>query len=160
MSQRMDNVMEQPHAESALRALEVLVGEWILEAKSPDGQLWPGEGRATFEWHPSRAHLVQRTVIDAPDAPGTTSIIGCDAANGRYSQLYSDERGVCRIYAMAINGSHWTLERHGRPFSQRFSGRISDDRQTISGSWEKSENGADFTTDFYLTYYKVPRLRS
>jgi hypothetical protein len=93
--------MGQPIAEQALPALELLaleppVGEWAVEAKGPDGQAWPGEGRSTFEWYKSRAHLVQRTVTDVPGAPDSTSIIGCDAANGSYLQLYSDERGVCR----------------------------------------------------------------
>jgi len=37
--------MGQASAEQALRALELLVGEWTLEAKGPDGRAWPGEGR-------------------------------------------------------------------------------------------------------------------
>ena len=94
--------MRQVSAEQALRALEPLVGEWTMEAKGPDGQAWPGAGRASFQWHPSRAHLIQRTVIDVPDTPDSISIMGCDAANGTYVQLYSDERGVCRIYTMRM----------------------------------------------------------
>lgn len=31
-----------------------------------------------------------------PDAPDSISTIGCNATNGTYFQLYSDERGVCR----------------------------------------------------------------
>ena len=53
--------MDQPTAEEALGRLEVLVGEWILEAKPPDGPPWPGESRAMIEWHDSGAHLVQRS---------------------------------------------------------------------------------------------------
>jgi hypothetical protein len=147
--------MEQPTAQQALQALEPLVGEWALELKGPDGQVWPGQGRASFEWHPSRAHLVQRTVIDVTGAPDSTSIIGCDAANGSFVQLYSDERGVCRIYSMSIDGNEWILQRDGDPFAQRFFGAISDDARTISGRWEKAEEGADFAVDFYLTYHKV-----
>jgi hypothetical protein len=147
--------MEQPTAEQALRALELLVGEWAVEAKGPDGQAWPGAGRASFRWHPSHAHLVQRTAIDVPGAPDSTSVIGCDAANGTYVQLYSDERGVCRIYTMHIDGRQWTLQREGDPFPQRFIGTISDDAHTITGRWEKAENGAEFTVDFYLTYRKA-----
>jgi hypothetical protein len=41
--------MDQPTAEEALKRLEPLVGEWILEAKPPDGPPWPGEARATIE---------------------------------------------------------------------------------------------------------------
>src|SRR5579875_3333669 len=44
-----EDTMEQPVAEQALLALQPLVGEWTVEAKGPDGQVWPGEGRAIFE---------------------------------------------------------------------------------------------------------------
>jgi hypothetical protein len=54
-----------------------------------------------------------------PDAPDNVSIIGCDAANGTYFQLYSDERGVCRVYEMSIGKGEWKLWREGEPFSQR-----------------------------------------
>ena len=147
--------MEQPTAGEALRALEPLVGEWTVEARGPDGQAWPGQGRASFQWHPSGAHLVQRTTIDVPDAPDSTSIIGCDAASGSFVQLYSDERGVCRIYSMRIDGSEWILQRDGDPFPQRFVGKFGDDAGTISGRWEKAEDGSSFAVDFCLTYRKI-----
>jgi hypothetical protein len=147
--------MQQPTAGQALRALEPLVGEWTVETKGPDGQAWPGQGRASFQWHPSGAHLVQRIAIDVPGAPDSTSIIGCDAASGSFVQLYSDERGVCRIYSMRMDGGEWILWRDGDPFPQRFVGKISDDARTISGRWEKAEDGADFAIDFYMTYRKI-----
>jgi hypothetical protein len=86
--------MDQPTAKHALRQLEPLVGEWALEGKWPDGEPWPGGGRVTFEWHASGAHLLERGTAEHPEAPDNVSIIGCDAANGTYFQLYSDERGV------------------------------------------------------------------
>ncbi len=106
-----------------------------MEAKGPDGQPWPGAGRAIFEWHPSKAHLVQRTVIDVADAPGSTSIIGCDAADGPYLQLYSDEPGVCGIYETRISPDEWSLLRDGAPFPQRFMGNMSEDGRTINLTW-------------------------
>ena len=119
--------MGQARAEQALLALELLVGEWTVEARGPDGQAWPGAGRASFQWHPSHAHLIQRIAVDVPGAPDSTSVIGCDAANGTYIQLYSDERGVCRIYTMQIDSNQWILRREGEPFAQRFIGTISQD---------------------------------
>jgi hypothetical protein len=147
--------MDQPDAEAALKRLEPLVGEWTLEVTSPSGERLPGNGRCRFEWHESRAHLVQYSTIDVADAPDAISIIGCDGANGTYTQLYSDERGVCRVYEMGIERDEWTLRREGQPFPQRFVAVISDDRNTISGRWEKSEDGTDFTVDFYLTYRRL-----
>ena len=109
-------MIDQPTAEDALKKLEPLVGEWILEAASPDGEPWTGEARASFEWHESGAHLVARSSVDAPGAPNTVSIIGCDAANGTYFQLYSDDRGVCRVYEMSVGEGEWRLWREGDPF--------------------------------------------
>ena len=74
--------MHQPTAEEALKRLEPLVGEWTLEARPPDGPPWPGEARATIEWHDSGAHLVACSTVEIPEAPDSVSIMGCDAANG------------------------------------------------------------------------------
>ena len=87
--------MDQPTAEEALKRLDPLVGEWTLEAKPPGGPPWPGEARATIEWHDSGAHLVGRSTVEMPEAPDSISIMGCDAANGIYFQLYSDEQRAC-----------------------------------------------------------------
>jgi hypothetical protein len=147
--------MDQPTAEQALRQLQPLVGDWIFEAKRPDGKRWPGGGRVTFEWLASGAHLLQRGTAELPEAPDNTSVIGCDAANGTYFQLYSDERGVCRVYEMSIKDGEWNLWREGAPFAQRFSATISDDGNTIAGRWEKAPDGRTWETDFDLTYRKV-----
>jgi len=149
------SAMDQPTAEEALKRLEPLIGEWILEAKPPDGPPWPGEARTTIEWHDSGAHLVQRSTADIPEAPDAISIMGCDAAHGTYFQLYSDERGVCRVFEMSIGEGEWKLWREGEPFAQRFSATISDDGDTISGRWEKAMDGLTWETDFDLTYRKV-----
>jgi hypothetical protein len=140
--------MDQPTAEEALARLEPLVGEWTFEAIPPGGEPWPGGGRITFEWHPSGAHLVQHGTVELPEAPENISIIGCDGANGTYVQLYSDERGVCRIVQMSIDGREWRLWRDGEPFSQRFAGTFSEDGNTITGRWEMAEDGTNFHTDF------------
>jgi hypothetical protein len=143
--------MSQPTAEKALHELEVLVGEWVMEAKSAEtGEPWPGGGTMTFEWHDSGAHLVQRATVEHPDAPDNVSIIGCDATAGSYYQLYSDERDVSRVYQMRIGNGEWTLWRDGQPFAQRFSATFSDDGNTITGVWEMAEDGVNFTPDFEL----------
>ena len=147
--------MEQETAGEALRRLEPLVGEWALEAKPPDGPPWPGGGRVTVEWHDSGAHLVQRWSVDIPEAPNGVAIIGCDAANGTYTQLYSDDRGVCRVYQMSIGDGAWRLWRDGAPFAQRFTAMISGDGDTITGRWELAHDGVTWETDFDVIYRKV-----
>ena len=147
--------MGQPNAEEALKRLEPLVGEWTLEAFWPGGEPWPGEARATIEWHESRAHLIQRSTVEMPEAPNTISIMGCDAGNGTYFQLYSDDRGVCRVYEMSIGDGEWRLWREGEPFPQRFMGTLQDGGNTIVGRWEKAGDGSHYETDFHLIYRKV-----
>ena len=146
--------MDQPTAHDALRRLEPLVGEWTTEATPPGGEPWPGGGRTTFEWHDSGAHLVQRSTVELPEAPNGVSIIGCDAANGTYYQLYSDERGVCRVYEMAIDEREWRLWREGEPFAQRFTGTFEDGGRTIAGRWERTEDG-ELIVDFELVFTRV-----
>ena len=138
-----------------LKELEPLVGEWTVAAFSAAGEPWPGEAHASFQWHDSKAHLIWRSSIDWPAAPDSISIIGCDAANGTYCQLYADDRGVCRIYSMSIGDGEWKLWRDGSPFAQRFTARFEDGGRTISGRWETSEDGITFTTDFHLTYTRI-----
>jgi hypothetical protein len=149
------NSMEQPTAEKSLKELGRLVGEWTLEAGAPGGEPWPGEARATIEWHDSGAHVVQRSRVDMPEAPDSISVMGCDAANGTYYQLYSDDRGVCRVYEMSIGDGEWRLWREGEPFAQRFVGRFEDDGDTIAGRWEIARDGTSYETDFDLTYRRV-----
>jgi hypothetical protein len=148
-------MIDQPTAGDALARLAPLVGEWRLRAVGADGEPWPGEAQATIEWYASGAHLVQRTSADHPDAPKTLSIMGCDAGNGTYYQLYSDDRGVCRVYGMSIDDTEWKLWREGAPFSQRFTGRFEDGGRRIAGRWERADDGVNYTTDFDLTYVRV-----
>lgn len=89
-----------------------------------------------------------------PAAPNGISIIGCDAANGTYYQLYSDDRGVGRVYGMSIgtaSGSSGARVSHAQRFTARFDGH----GMTIVGRWEIAEDGTNFATDFELTYIRI-----
>jgi hypothetical protein len=147
--------MDQPTADGLLQQLEPLVGDWRVVATPPGGEPLPDEGRASFEWHDSRTFLIQRTTINVAGAPDSVAIIGCDGANGTYYQLYSDDRGVCRVYEMSIAGGVWKLWREGEPFPQRFSGRIADDGNRIDGRWERADDGVNYAADFDLTYLRI-----
>ena len=89
------------------------------------------------------SHARPSTCLGRPNA---TSIIGCDAANGTYYQLYCDDRHVCRVYEMSIGDGKWTLWRTGEPFPQRFTASFEDNGNTIIGRWEKAENGKRYET--------------
>ena len=150
--------MDQTAVQSSLRQLDRFVGEWTMTASAPGGPPWPGQARAQFEWLEGGAFLIERTSLSGgPEgAPtGGTSIVGCDAAHGTYVQLYQDDRGVCRIYAMGLHNGEWTLHREGPPFAQRFRGTFSADGATITGRWELQEDGEDWKPDFDLIYRRV-----
>ncbi len=134
---------DQPGAAEALRTLEPLVGEWRMTAASrPRRRAVAGrEGGTSFAWHESGAHLVQRTTVQDPGVPDSVSIIGADAANGTFFQLYSDVRGVSRIYELTIADGERKLWRTRKPFPQRFSARFDADGSRIVGRWEKADAG-------------------
>ncbi len=153
---------------SAARArLDVFVGEWVLAARFPDGELAPStasqegpQARSRFEWALDGQFLLQRTEVPVPEAPGSLAIVSVDPATGAYTQHYYDSRGVVRLYAMTFADGVWTLTRESPDFSpldfrQRFAGTFSPDGNTISGAWEKRAGDAGWEHDFDLTYRRA-----
>jgi hypothetical protein len=162
--------MEQTSRDPALEPLDAFVGEWTMEAVPPDGPPWPGEGRLGFEWLDGGKFLIQRWTVDLPEAPGGIAIIalrdapasaeavaeGLADSDARYRQHYFDSRGVHRIYEMTLSDGEWKMWRDSLdPFPQRFAGAFGDDGTTITGRWERAEDGSTWETDFDLTYRKV-----
>jgi hypothetical protein len=79
------------------------------------GEPWPGEAKATFEWLEGGGQLLlERSTAEMPEAPDGVCVYGCDAANGTYYQLYTDDRNVCRVYRMSIGNGEWKLCPRGR----------------------------------------------
>jgi hypothetical protein len=148
--------VEQPGRNPALERLDALVGKWTIEATPPGGPRWPGGGRVTFEWMESRTFLIERWMVDLPEAPDGIAIIGAGDEPETFRQYYFDSRGVHRIYEMTLRDGVWKLWRDAPdPFPQRFSGTFSDDGKTITARWEKAEKASSWETDFDLTYHKV-----
>ena len=147
--------MSESTNKAARERLEALVGEWTMAAGPPGGPPWPSAGRVTFEWLEGAPLLIQRWHVDMPEAPGGVAVIGCDGMSGIYYQLYTDERDVQRIYEMSLIDGVWKLWRDGEPFSQRFTGKLSKDRKTITGRWEIADDAKTWRIYFELTYTKV-----
>ena len=136
----------------ALDRLDILVGEWTLEAGPPGGPPWPGEASASFEWFDERSFLIQRQTVELPEAPNGLMLIGSGDDPGSFRQYYFDSRGVHRIYEMTLDETTWTLHRDDpNPFPQRFTGTFEDGGNTIAGRWEKRPE-EDWEIDFELTY--------
>jgi hypothetical protein len=149
-------MIDQPTAEQALKELEVLVGTWNVEATPPGGEPWPGGASITYEWlDDDKRLLVERSTVEMPEAPDGVCVFGCDAATGRYFQLYTDDRNVCRVYEVSIGNGDFKIWRDGPPFSQRFTGKISDDGNRIEARWEAAKDGTSWETDFDLVFTRV-----
>ena len=156
--------MGSDNEKAPVAALEPLIGDWELEAHI-GGQTLTG-ARASFEWLDGGAFLVQRTDAEIPaNAPPefvanspfpTVTIMGLDDSSGSYSVLYSDGRGVRRVYEMTFDGTTWKQWRAAPGFHQRSEATLSDDGQTIHGRWDSSADGDDWELDFEYTYRRVP----
>jgi hypothetical protein len=140
-----------------IKQLNALVGAWTMVARPPDDSPWlGGTGRSQFEWLDGEKFLIQRWTFEVPEVPDGIAIIGADNAARGVQQHYFDSRGVHRVYELSLFEGTWKLWRDSAdPFPQRYIGVFSDGGKTITGRWEKDEQGGGWTTDFSLNYRKV-----
>jgi hypothetical protein len=151
-------MMAENKRNPALERLDVFVGEWNIEITSMSFRTDSSaveRGRTSFDWLEGGAFLIQHSEISATDFPRSIAVIGPDDAAETYSMLYSDSRGVSRIYRMTLSEETWTLWREFPGFSQRFHGTFSEEHNRITAYWEKSSDGSNWERDFDLTYMRV-----
>ena len=141
-------------------ALEPLIGEWRIEMLLPGVELPDVDARVTFEWRGDRAFVLERWTVPIPEAPDGLAVIRWDEGRGTFLQHYFDERGVARVYEMGLADGVWTLERT-KPdfsdfaFSQRFTGRLSEDGNRIEGTFEIAHDHETWEKDFDVVYTRV-----
>lgn len=142
---------------NALDALEVFVGNWRVEiwnAEWLDDGVRVG-GRMSATWLDGRAFLVLRSVADE-GPPASVQVIGRNEDRDDYTALYTDDRGVSRVYAMTFAGGEWTQFRADPGFHQRLSARLSADGRLIEGTWSKSHDGGEsWEHDFDISYTRI-----
>jgi hypothetical protein len=156
--------MQQHPRHPMLEHLDALVGQWETEATH---QSYPGtvvRGRATFEWLEGGHFLIWRARNDHPDFPDSIAILGCVDSDdseafgdpgGGCSLRYFDSRGVARRYALGAEAGVWRFWQDWPGFSQRFTGALSADRNTIAGVAELCEDGTMWREDLRITYKRV-----
>jgi hypothetical protein len=138
-----------------LKLFSVLIGNWTTTGTHP---LVPDtilHGRASFEWLENGAFLITRSEIDEPEFPSHVAIFGSDDLVDEYFMLYFDERAVSRKYQVTLQDNIWKMWRNAPGFSQRFTGTIVDDGNTIIGKWELSRDDTSWEKDLELTYKRV-----
>ena len=140
--------------------LEPLIGEWAMEA-AVEGETVM-RGTSSFAWADGGPYLVQTA-----DGAATTdlweghlpfptyAIVGYGDGFDSYSSLYSDARGVQRVYAMTFASRVIKQWRAAPGFHQRYTGELSADGSRIDSRWERSEDGEEWFVDFELTYTRL-----
>jgi hypothetical protein len=144
----------------ALQNLQHLVGKWDMEISNASFLPSLSEvisADARFEWFDDGDFLILRQGVKGGDTPWASWFIGRDDDSADYTVLYIDERRFSRVYGMSLEGDSWKIWRNTPEFTQSFEGRISADRQTITGAWSKSfDKGKSWEHDFDLRYTKHP----
>ncbi len=142
----------------ALAKLAFLVGNWDMALSDASFLSDPEQvvhGYLGCAWIEGGAALAMHQGSEPSTPPSAKWIIGRDDASPDYSVLYSDARGVSRIYAMTFTAGTWRLWRDNANFSQRFQATVSDDRHSIVGHWEKASDGKGWEHDFKVTYTRL-----
>jgi len=137
-----------------LDAFEPLVGDWATEADMPgvDAVI---RGRTTFSWLEGGGYLIQHATMEDPIVPKGVMVIGPDAAGERVVQHYFDSRGVARIYDISLEDGVLMLWRDDPDFAQRYTGSFGPDGMTVTGAWERCDDGETWEHDFSLMYTKL-----
>ena len=135
----------------ALAELDWLVGTWDLMMtdawflESPDVEV---HGSATVIW-------LGEAFLHLHSTWGDDStwdwVIGRSDSHEQLTVLYHDDRGVCRVFTMAVDEGEWRMERADPDFYQRIVGTVSRDR--ILARTEASEDeGKTWRKDFDLIF--------
>ncbi|MGB6453776.1 MAG: pyridoxamine 5'-phosphate oxidase family protein [Streptosporangiaceae bacterium] len=137
-----------------LQGWQRLAGRWATEAIHP---ALPGivvTGHATFEWLEDQRFLIWRSHYDHPEIPDAIAVTGI--IDGKPSMHYFDPRGVHRTFAASITAGTWRFWNDAPGFSQRFTGVLSEDGDTITGHGQLSRDGSIWEDDLAITYRRSP----
>ena len=151
MNKHSELTVPQPTA--SIKQFDILVGEWDMVGTHPS---FPSAyGHSSFEWLMEGALLVWHFDWEHPGPPSAVSVIGHDDSGQTCSMLYSDERGVARIYQMSLEGGVWKMWRESPGFSQRMTGTFSDDGNIITSLGALLRDGSNWEQDLNVTYTRM-----
>ena len=114
----MNEHARPPQPTNPLKQFDILVSKWDMVGVHPELPS-PVHGHSSFEWLVEAALLIWHFDWEPGDIPSALSVIGHDDTVELCSMLYSDERGVARIYQMSLEGGIWKTWRASPDFSQR-----------------------------------------
>jgi hypothetical protein len=146
-----EQAKQPPQPTGSMQQFAILIGEWNMVGGHPE---LPSlvQGHSTFEWLKEGSLLVWHFNWEGGSPPNAFSVIGGNDGVEACSMLYTDERGVARIYQMSLEGGVWKMWRDSPGFSQRVSGTISSDGKIIKCQGELSRDGTHWEPDLDVTY--------
>jgi Pyridoxamine 5'-phosphate oxidase len=150
----MEDAMQPQAQHPGLQGWQRLAGTWATEATHP---ALPGTvvtGQATFEWLEDQRFLIWRSHYDHPELPDAIAVTGI--IDGKPSMHYFDPRGVHRVFAADITAGTWRFWNDAPRFSQRFTGVLGEDGDTITGQGQLSRDGSSWEDDLAITYRRSP----
>ena len=136
--------------EDPLAPLTALLGSWTIEATHPAVPSTVVGGETRFEWLEGERFLLQRSTTDHPEFPDSLIVYGAEA--GELSMHYFDSRGVHRVYGVSFEGGVWRMWRNEPGFSQRFTGTLDEEGNTIEGLWKLSRDDTTWDDDLKVAF--------
>lgn len=143
-----------------LEPLGILIGQWKTTGKHP---MLPDvilNGSTSFEWIENGAFVLMRMHIDHPEFPDGLAVFGSDDSEEHYAMMWFDERNVSRKYSATLQNKVWKWWRDDKAFSQRFTGEITDNGNTIVSKGEMSKDGKTWEKDLELIYTRIPESKN
>lgn len=143
---------QPPQPTRSLKEFNILIGEWTMVGTHPMMSS-AVHGNSSFEWLREEALLIWHFNWE-PDqpVPSAFSVIGHDDTANACTMLYTDKRGVARIYQMSLADGIWKMWRDSEDFSQRMTGTFSDNNRTITWKGEMSHDGSTWERDLSVTF--------
>ncbi len=139
-----------------MKQFDILVGEWNMVGTHP-ALPFAVHGHSSFEWLVEGGLLLWHFDWERGSrVPSALSVIGYDDSGETCTMLYSDERSVARIYQMSLEGGVWKMWRDAPGFSQRITGTVSSDGNTITCHGELSRDESTWEQDLDVTYTRKP----
>jgi hypothetical protein len=139
----------------ALKALDILIGEWNTTGSHP---YFPGttfHGKTSFKRIEGGAFIMMSSHTDENEIPDGMAIIGSDDSTEEFFMLYFDERNVSRKYDLSATGKTITWWRNAADFKQKNTLIISADGNSIEGKGQMCREGKEWEDDLSLNYTRI-----
>ena len=149
--------MSEALTNPAMVDLGFLVGEWEMRLSDASFLAGPDDelvGRLEVTAIESGMLLSMRQFTEPGGTPAASWVIGRDGTGPEYTVLYTDTRGVSRVYGMRFDGPRWAMWRDDVEFAQRFGAAVDADRGSVDGRWEKRVGSGEWEHDFAVRYVR------